>query len=243
MAQITSTAFEQIKNINQKVKDIVFGYIRLSQCLLPNNNNSYYNIPSLVSYICILYYNQTERFSKYPKNMKHDELKNNIRVISTGRGTVYGDIMIDCSIPSIYEWIIKIIKMNGDDWDDPIIIGIDSSNKQYIDSNFCTGFTTENNRFYGYSTCGLIENYNNYPNEQNRFLRMPIFFDIDGFGQNDIIKLYLNTKNKQLKIYKNDKEMQGEITDIDINEKYYFAVSLSTMGDEIELIDFVYSAL
>ena len=53
-----------IKNVDDITKKIVFGYIARCQKILPKNN-TYYNIPSLVSHICILYYWNPEFWSVY----------------------------------------------------------------------------------------------------------------------------------------------------------------------------------
>ena len=45
-----------LKHINIKCKYLVFGYIREAQLLLPNKSNPYFNIPSLITHLCIQYY-------------------------------------------------------------------------------------------------------------------------------------------------------------------------------------------
>ena len=45
----------KLKNIDNKTKNIVFAYIWQCQ-LLFDKNISYYNIPDLITYICLLYY-------------------------------------------------------------------------------------------------------------------------------------------------------------------------------------------
>ena len=52
----TSALFDRVKHISQPKKDIVFGFIRECQQFLPKNN-AYYNIPSLIKYLSVLYYN------------------------------------------------------------------------------------------------------------------------------------------------------------------------------------------
>ena len=59
MAVVNS--FEDVKFIRQHYKDIVFGFIRKCQSLLPTDN-IYYTIPSLVSHWCLLYFYIKEHF-------------------------------------------------------------------------------------------------------------------------------------------------------------------------------------
>jgi len=47
--------FDDVKRIKQRTKDIVFGYIRKSQQLLPDTT-TYYNIPDLAYHLCLLFY-------------------------------------------------------------------------------------------------------------------------------------------------------------------------------------------
>ena len=55
--------FAKISTFDDRIKKIVFGFIRNSQKLLPKNNQ-YYNIPDLVIQICLLYYLINDKFDK-----------------------------------------------------------------------------------------------------------------------------------------------------------------------------------
>ena len=50
-----SLNFEEIKLIDQKTRNIVFGFIRNSQSLLPKSQ-TYYNIPPIVYHCCLLFF-------------------------------------------------------------------------------------------------------------------------------------------------------------------------------------------
>ena len=52
---MSSVSFERVKFMNQRNKDIVFGYMRNCQSLLPNHN-SYYNVNKMIKYLCCLYF-------------------------------------------------------------------------------------------------------------------------------------------------------------------------------------------
>ena len=52
----------KVKNIDQNVKDFVYGYIRNEQKLFPDN--FYYTIPSLVTHWILLYYFINEHFDE-----------------------------------------------------------------------------------------------------------------------------------------------------------------------------------
>ena len=66
-----------IKSINVKSRDAVFGFVRTSQSLL-DTNNPCYNIPDLVSYICLIYYYISEYFTVYGSCIQYNEQTNTI---------------------------------------------------------------------------------------------------------------------------------------------------------------------
>ena len=70
-----SLDFEQIKQATKKEKLIISGYIRRCKSMLPKNN-SYYNIPELVYFICIAFYRDIEYFTKYGDDVKINDKRN-----------------------------------------------------------------------------------------------------------------------------------------------------------------------
>ena len=52
-----------IDKIDIKSRDIVNGFIRISQTVLFSANSSFYVIPNLVSYIILSYYYETDEFN------------------------------------------------------------------------------------------------------------------------------------------------------------------------------------
>ena len=60
------------KNLRQSEKDIVYGYIKHSQSILPQN--SYYNIPQIVIVLCTLY---CMKYDEWDPNCKGSSYKIN----------------------------------------------------------------------------------------------------------------------------------------------------------------------
>ena len=58
------TTLELVKDVDSKTKDIVNGFLRRIQLLLPSDIYDIYhdNIPDLISYFCILYFYIREYF-------------------------------------------------------------------------------------------------------------------------------------------------------------------------------------
>ena len=66
-----SFTLEDSKLTDQKSKDLVFGFIKEAQGLLPSS--TYYNIPALVAHVCLVYYYLNEYFD--PENIESFEFQ------------------------------------------------------------------------------------------------------------------------------------------------------------------------
>ena len=99
-------------NCDQRTTDIVTGYIRQCQKLL-SNDNVYYNIPSLVTYLCLNFYWIREYFTDHGEMIQLNKDKNIAKQHKYGYGNVYGNITID-NKPCIYIWTFKVIKTCND---------------------------------------------------------------------------------------------------------------------------------
>ena len=130
-----------IKKVDDITKNAVYGFMRRCQKLLPCDN-PYYNIPLLIKNICINYYWISEYFTSHGSNFRLNDKKNMVTNTGGWLDTAYGNIEID-SKPILYEWYFKIIQ-DGD-----IFIGIDSSNKEFINADFSKKATS---RFQSEST-------------------------------------------------------------------------------------------
>ena len=146
-----STALKQIKHINQSKKDIVFGYIRESQQLLPKNN-AYYTIVPLIKYLCILYYQHyidSTILSDHDKNVFIDLLDKHNKFNDLGDNYSWNLI---CKA-SDYKFRAKKIKEKVYSYKNLVII---------IQSQ-------RNNIFGGYTATG-------WPNRGDEYLRDPKAF-------------------------------------------------------------------
>ena len=102
--------FARLKHICQRDKDIIIGYIREAQSLLPNDNNPYYNIPEIVGITTMLYFHLAEYFEFHGDGL---EISDDKRMITykTGEpviGAVYGNVRR--SMNGNF-WLILLMKM------------------------------------------------------------------------------------------------------------------------------------
>merc|ERR1712113_249479 len=97
-----------------------------------------------------MFYQIAEYFTVYGSKIEYDEETNSIKMLKDGDNTAYGNVKIyDDGNINCYFWKFKIM---CDYFGTSIFIGLDSSNKEYIESDF-GDFTVNRYKF-----CGCGEN-------------------------------------------------------------------------------------
>ena len=219
---------ELVKNIDQVTKDIVFGYIRQCEINLLPNNNTFFNISSLIKFICIIYYWRQEYFTSHGSCSKLNDEKDIVTNTEYKTNTVYGNININNKISCIYLWTFKIIN-----WWIPtgqIFIGIDSSNKKFIEKNFTSHYNHKNPVYYAFDSDGYKISTDDQwaDNEYGKQCK-----------SGDIVKMEVNILNKTITFYINDKCYGIAYKNIDFeNKTYNMAVSMHGSTDSVQLIAF-----
>ena len=114
--------------------------------------------------------------------------------------------------------------------EDALCIGIDASNKKYINDDFSSRY---NNKCYFYAY------YDKGPKYSHK-----CSYNGESYGKlweaSDTIKMELNTNKKTLKFYVNnvDQGIAFDEVDFENNTKYNMAIFLYQKNDSIQLIDF-----
>ncbi len=224
----TYLSLKRLKSADKRFKYSVFGYIREYEEDKP------VNVPIMINYICLSYYLLTEKFTKHGDEMVLNESNETVtKTDYSYNNTVYGGIIIDGEDDSIieYEWKFKVI-LKG--W---IGIGIDSSNKKCINTDF-TDSDDNGSQFYG-----VVMNH-----RKKAFLYDPNTDPTNDKPNCDIklepssgqhVKMTLNTNDKSLRF-----ECAGEYLpiyhkDIDFDHRQYnMAIVLSSCGDHVQLTKF-----
>ena len=101
-SQASKFDFNKVDSIQKSIQYTVYGFIRRIQEMLPSNN-PYYNIPKLITFIVLFYYNSTDTF-----DVNNDTIFN---FISSKHGYAYhifGVRIIERKYVKEYEWKIKI---------------------------------------------------------------------------------------------------------------------------------------
>ena len=219
-----------LKTVNQTdefSQKVIFDYIRQVERI-----NLFCNVPIIIQFICLLYYYIPEFFTKYNESrIKLDDSKKimsyywYIDTTTTSPNTVYGNIQINNNYHSKYIWTIKILSCN----EDPILIGIDSSNKEYINNNFSFAHVDVTHYAFRISNgqCLLSSKDD-----------ISVYCDYQ-IKNGDIIQMELNSKDKNLKLNINDIDKGIAFNKIDLNVKnIYFAICIRSNSQSVELFKF-----
>ena len=250
-----SFSFTQIKEVDACSRDIVNGFIRQCQELLPNKTNTYYTIPDIVIYIILGYFVEIEYFALYPSNIDINEQKDTICVIDNEdedevliheQISIFGNIRINKSTYyNKFIWKFKI----SDCYPGVVVgIGIDASKEEnkFVDSLFDGDTRTEKKGTF-YSCDSFQSRYNIDSNYQkNSHIHNENMVSNSGYGAcftkpdtENTLEMHFDSKNCTLRYVVNDED-QGIAFDhisFDNDEEYSMAISFDDPVC-IQLIDF-----
>ena len=215
------------KKLNENTLNVVNGYIRKKQLLLPFLENNYYIIPSLVIHLILLYYFDGEYFATNPVVY---EISNDRKIIkktmSKWGPSIYGNISIPSTGKGVYFWIFKILHPCTS-----TTFGITSDINN--DEQF---WSVASNSNYGAMYAGHKASKGKmewgYPKFTN-------------FEVGTLVKMELNLSRKELIFYIDDKCLGPVYTNIDVGEdiKYKMAIDMIHLNGEIQFIEFSSSLL
>lgn len=214
--------------VDQRTVDIVNGYMRQAQLLLPYHLNTYYNIPPLVNNICLNFYNNPDYFTVCNRGLT---LKNQHKMIDTASinyGTCYGYVDItnvdeDCK----YVWTFNVLSYPRSCL---LAIGIDASNKAHYSEDFHD--CGNKNPYYG------LELYHHASGELYSLQERGGAYGPQ-VGDGDVIKMELSMTDKTIKYYINDNDHGVAFSDIIFGEDTIYHMAVYVHHVDIELTDFV----
>eukprot|EP01084_Bolivina_argentea_P258825 436508_1 len=216
-----------LKITDQRTKDIVFGYIRTLERLLKLN----YSTPLQIQYCCLHYYFTQEYFTKCGDCMKLNEIRDTV-CKSTGGGkfnynSAYGNFVIDATKTEVteYIWHIKLINVTAG----YAYVGIDSSNKQYINSRF-TDPMQNGSVFYGFRSDGYIDWNDKRGCSWRRYGSK--------CTNNDTITMIVNINYKNITFYVNEEDLGVAVANIEVDKIYNLGVNLYSVGQSVQILKF-----
>ena len=196
----------QVKHIRQKDKDLTFGYIRDAQSLLPNEDNSYYNIPEIVGFLTVLYFYLSEYFEFAANSLQLLDDKKMIKWNGNETGIVgaaYGNIRINNS--TSWKKCAWKFKIDIADFQSIIEIGLVSADYE----NGGAKFMAEAASFYVFECGDYDGEYNNIEmigkNSESKCKDESIAHkDIPGLKNGDVIMMDLDLEEKTLRVFVNE---------------------------------------
>ena len=228
------STFERIKQINQRTKDLINGYIRECQDTLFGDlvdDNAFYNIPQLINTHCMAFY---QVFTWYKK--KHsDGLKflsdSEVIVSHFNRWrTCFFENEISNKICNKFDITFKVI----------------SFGKEKEEPDFCIGYTTTNTieeSMIDWQLC-LGETENKHTSAAWAFYSTHLFYNGNcivwesmEYSPGDLLRVSFDFEKNTVKVYQNaeEKDCQGlEAT------KLWIGLSMTYEGNQITMVEYKY---
>ena len=225
--------FDKIKDIDDYTKSIVYGYIHISQSLLPHKQNAYYIIPPLVKYLITIYYYHPEFFTKHPSHIHLNEKNDIVELIENDDSppaSIYGNIKIHKNLYcNKFIWTFKVSDaVRG------VILafGIDASSKKVVDLLFDNVLTTDapfysyESYYHGDTTTGRNFYDINSGTIGHKKEKYGVCFTKEGTINE--VQMEFDTKNRTLRYSVNGQDQGIAFNDIllDNNEEYTLAISM-----------------
>ena len=215
---------KKIKPISQSEKDLVIGYTKESSKLSLS-----YPFPIALSYLCLIYYFEYDYFHECDRGLRINDKKDTVKVIGRKDQWIskraFGKIVIQTKIPMIYSWKFKLI---DDNYSVPAIFistrnGASSAD---IKNQYDTYELWRSGHITSWLTRHESQIYERYCNP---------------WQQADVITMEVNTKEKHIKYFINDKDYGVAFKDIDFNDnEFKMGVHVEMRGTDykIKLIEF-----
>lgn len=214
-----------------KARALVYGFLTEinKELEIPRNN-----IPTIIPFTCLLYgciresfTTKGEKMNLYPNQIDSNEVY--MRMIGTN--TVYGKVPIEPNGKYIYEWVLKVMATNYQ-WF-AFSFGIDSSKiGKFVNEDFSvSGPYGNSDCFYAFG-CDGARGYkfsNKMPPKGKQYG--------EGVTLHDTVTIKLNSLDRTIEFFKNNKSLGIAFNDIDCSKQYHFAVSMRGIG-RIKLVSF-----
>ena len=218
---------KQLKQINNKTRNSVFGYVRR----IEKNNKLSSAIPDMISYLCLQYYSHGEYFKKSDKNIKITNermtIERKVRYAGFADSSAFGKMLIDSNMNQIVQWTLKINLMGiNNEGDACFTIGITSNAKIWHKGTKGAAYAFKD-------TGNTIYKYDGEVTEIDKI-------DYDKIKHNDEIILTLNTKKREIRYKKKNHYASFGIYCIDRKQglKYFLALLVASPHTVVTLTDF-----
>ena len=218
---------ECTKHINVFVTDTINGYLRRIQSSFPVDSIYYNNIPSLVSYWCVLFFYVKECFDPDACDSHYILSDDNTLVEKKPYSSDAGNVFLfNTASHGVHKWKFKL--RIGNMFDSTMTIGVWKIN-HLLDTTQALYDIWYKGKFYGWRvnngtiTHGDDEQRYKYTNHTKQ--------------NNDVIEMILDLNKRELRFICNDKDFGAAFKQIE-DSSYRAAVSFYSKDYAIELLDY-----
>ena len=222
----TSKMLESVKSIDERNKNLIFGYTRNVQELLPDDN-VYYTIPKLVIHWILLYFHFGDRFDDKLCNEEYHcyDFSDDGSIVTMNRKRGKGPAFLTEIVKSKQRhcWRFRINHLNQETlW---MTIGVWKCNHEY-DLQYRLDSSRIRGKFYGW-----IVNYQAATGDKRH-----------KYGKRrcktgDVVDMILDLEKLQLSYFVNEEDFGVAFDKIEDTE-YRAAISMNKSPDQIELISY-----
>ena len=217
---------QEIKKIDRKSQYLVFGFVKKSQSLFSQNDQStFWNISELIIYTIIAFYAHIEFFkhftdgsfktennaTKITRIVGHEQSRNAYR-------TVYGSKVISFESKGIHTWKIRLIAGKF------ICIGIDEASHECMEDAFFFETKTLNYSYAAYGGQKYTQNTG------------AVF--LKAYRREDVVTMVLNMNDKTISFAKNDGTLKEAFVIKESTYGYSLAVFIRFEHDCVELLSY-----
>ena len=223
---------KRMKQIDDKTKQIVIGFVREAQEMFQYKENPYYNICDLIVRLCLIYYAMDEYWAEENISNSCIIAENGIKLKCIQKGwhnTSYGNLKVPSKGIYVYRWWFKIISPRT-----PFFcIGICDST--YNTKNESFAFAAELAGYYWRAWSGILKQLK----PRKEYTTLPIM-------NGDTIIIELDTKQGKITFYKcnesliekesQDKLLNAGSIDIEQNEDLFYQICVTVNQEDACLI-------
>ncbi len=185
-------------------------------------------VPSDIVFLCLMYCGSFEYISCYGSNIEYNEETKTMTHTGGHYNSAYGHVKIYYDgRTNKYIWTLKIIKNFRF-----ICIGIDASNKGYVDGDY-----TDSNDSIGFGGKRI------YIQLDGKRERKKTGGNIFGINDGDTIVMELNIELSQIIFLKKHTDKKYSVNlkkDVFQNKVFYLAIYLPNINDSVQLLDFTH---
>ena len=222
LSTVVQLKLEDVRKIEQKSKNLVFGYVRNVQRSFPTNI-VYYTIPTLITHWILLYYYIWEKIDEDNCAPEYALSKDN-RVITLQQNWSSGAVYFKKVLKSgIHRWKFRILYVNDEHYWMTIGVFKTKTDKSRVSACRVDNFSEE----YGY---GWLVNYQQISARWSRYGHRDC-------KAGDIIQMILNLNDWTLRYILNGKDLGVAWNNIE-KTTYKAVVSANNKDDSIEFVSY-----